>query len=231
MKNLPFASVHEAAIGVQRACNKAPLPELHLLPFSRFSAEDSSLWWLCKRKARAAYDQGKWVLGKVDRFDLDSDIMVGLHVERGFIQSAGTANWKHSREWMWNQFVKDMAGEVALADAVSRASDIIGRPLDVFVTAGTEGDPNMNRVYFTSTGQSLALERADTVGDVLADVKSAGTWQELGSRLLHLPSAADWYWIEVYVLTQCSLDPAANNDLSTCVEMLSCFQKWLGKLA
>ena len=228
MKNLPFTSVHEASIGVLQACHKVPLPELHLLPYSRFSAEDSSLWWLCTRKARTAFDQGKWVLGKVDRFDLDSGIVVGLHIERGLIQSTGRVDWKLSREWKWHQFVGDMAGDVA--HAVSRASDSIGSALEVFVSASVEGDHNTNRVHFTSTGQSLALKRADIVGDVLADLKSAGTWQELGSHLAHLPSAAEWYWIDVFVLTQFSLDPADSNDLPTCVEMLSCFRNWLGKL-
>ena len=68
------------------------------------------------------------------------------------------------------------------------------------------------------------------MGDVLADLKSARTWQELGSHLAHLPSAAVWYWIDVFVLTLFSLDPAYITDMPTCVEILSCFRNWLEKL-
>ncbi len=85
MNNLPFQTLHEAAIGVLKACDASPLPDLHLMPYSRFSAEDSSSWWLCSEKARTAFKQGKLVLGETDRFAFESGIVVGLHVERGVI--------------------------------------------------------------------------------------------------------------------------------------------------
>jgi len=83
MRNLRFPTLHEAAIGIQRACDKTSLPDLHLMPYSRFSEENSTLWWLCTINARTAFDQGKFVLGKPDRFGFESGAVCGLHVERG----------------------------------------------------------------------------------------------------------------------------------------------------
>jgi len=78
MKNLLSSTLHEAAIGIQRGRDKTAMPDLHLMPYSRFSVEDSSLWWLCTIKARTAFDQGK-----PDRFGFESETVGGLHVEWG----------------------------------------------------------------------------------------------------------------------------------------------------
>ncbi len=94
MKNLRFQTLHEAAIGVQRACDQTGMPDLHRMPYSRFSTEDSSLWWLCTAKARTAFNQGKFVLGKPDPFGFESGIACGLHVERGVKQTMGSSDWK-----------------------------------------------------------------------------------------------------------------------------------------
>lgn len=226
MKNLQCNNLYDAAIDVQRACDQLPMPDLHLLPYSRFSAEDSSLWWLCPIKAKTAFKQGKYVLGKPSQFGFESGIVCGLHIERGVKQTIGSPDWKLGPDWKWHDFINDFGS--AVPRAVERAFSILAEPMEVLVFASTDGLKNVDRIRFTSTGNSLLMDEANVNIDALSDTLSGESWADLGRNLELLPANADWYWVDIFVISRFSLDPTADNDMKVCIEMLQCFRPWLG---
>jgi hypothetical protein len=226
MKNLRFDTLQQAAIGIQKACDSTAMPDLHLMPFSRFSAEDSSLWWLCPVKARKAFNQGKFIFGMPSRFGFDSGIASGLHVERGLKQTLDSTDWKLGADWQWHKFVNDM--HVAVPKAVTQMSAILGEPIDVFVFASTDGPQNIDRVHFTSTGITLSIEQSELKLNALKETPACRSWSELSRNLEFLPSSADWYWIDMYIVTRFTLDSSGADDMDVCVGMLEGCQRWLG---
>jgi len=205
------------------------MPDLHLLPYSRFSAEDSTLWWLCRTKSKTAFKQGKFVLGKPDRFHFESGIVCGLHIERGVKQNLGNPDWKLGNDWQWNKFITDMQHELPMA--VSRIHAIIAEPVDVFVHASATEKHHCDRLKFSSTGNSLCVQSTELNLKVLHETSACTSWNELGRNLELLPTAADWYWIDVFIVARFSLDTRGPDDLGVCVNMFQELEHWLGTSA
>jgi hypothetical protein len=183
--NLAYNGLQDCVAGVLAECDKSILPDLHMLPYSRYSQEYSTVWWLRTDKAPTAFKHGKFVFGRGDRFGQSSDVIAGFQVERGVKAENGHPTWRLGRDWKWHDFLGDMKSVVP--EAVDAASKIIGQSMTVTLSASIEGTKEIDRVCFDSSGDGIAFKTtASTLG--LREIQESAkceSWQELHSFIQH----------------------------------------------
>lgn len=222
MPNLRGKSLMDAARILELGCGRPPLPTLYLRNYGH-NPLTSTIWWLRTNQDWPAFGQGKFIIAEAKRFGYEFGVGCGLHLERGHKQPGNDASLEPN--WKWHDFINDMHADVPRA--VAAAAAIIKEPLDVTILASS-GSLKFERVSLISSGPDLIFRNASRTNLVLSNCVSCTTWTELSRQLELLPSSADRHWIDVHIGVCVSLNPAGPDELPNCVNMLQCFQDWLG---
>jgi len=120
-------------------------PSVSLLPFNRFSPDETN-WWLCPKSENPAYHLGKFT---VKRTDHDDDLFVGVGFEKGvgpttaeFFKSTrfGKA-WITGRTWRWHKFLEAFSSGT-FARYVNMAQQAAGLPVTVIISVGMMTPPH-----------------------------------------------------------------------------------------
>lgn len=210
-----FSSLRDAATQLLGASRTAGV-DLHPLPYSRFSPEDTT-WWLSPVSENPAFAYGKIVVERPSVVDPDAPI-VGLHVEKGVGPSAAsifeeTARGRRlvmERDWLWHAFSRGMKSGAVEKDLVSAEEAAAGLPLVVEIVASLQWPPRMDgdedrpvdpnaveRAWYRPDGGLLTLIGRETP-QLLQALATHETLPSIASKIEGMKNA-DWAWVEILV--------------------------------
>ena len=226
LKILPYPDFLSAVHGLLAQWNSLPAVDLNLLPYNRFDAVKSSVWWLAPTREKVAFKYGKLLVGEDHPVSMPGSMFCGLHIEKGPEYVGVKAGHKLGDDWIWSGFLNDCSG--AFNDAASEARRVLNADLDIHVFAWPDGGGGPDHLQFELGDAGLKNTEAVTPLNVLEGLDKADSVPALGRALSDLSSdRREFYWIGVQVGHMFKLDPAGPDDTDQCLRMLRVFEPWL----
>lgn len=208
-----FSSLRDAATQL-RGASRAAGVDLHPLPYSRFSPEDTT-WWLSPVGENPAYAHGKIVVERPTVVEAGA-VIVGLHVEKGvgpaaagiFEETARGRRLVMDDDWLWHAFSRGIASGAAEKDLISAEEAAAGLPLVVAIIASIQWPPRLDgdedrpvdpnaveRAWYRPSDGSLTLIGRET-SKLLQALDAHETLPSIASKI-SVMNDVDWTWVEV----------------------------------
>jgi len=157
-----------------------------LRPFNRFDTE-RSMWWIVPPTDYPAYRFGKFFIGE-DNGKLE----VGLHVEKGLIQSADQKReLMLDDSWVWHDFVEDMANS-KVGNRLEAIQQTVGDDIGIEVRVEI---PDLIDAGDERGKRSIGFRRgqwSDELSQEPTDLKILPDW-------VTSIEGIGWYWVDIFL--------------------------------
>ena len=174
---------------------------MKVLPYNRFDAARSQLWWLLPADDKVAFRWGKAALWQDDE---TGEVRCGFHVEKGVLADADPKSTKIMQpDWFWHRFL-DLV-ETDLPDVVAHAAMALGQNLELDIGCGIlSPDADWTRLEFTIDGPTLTQMKYEPADGILNDLAESENFTDFSRTLQSLDGAPTvWHWIGVTIGARC----------------------------
>ncbi|MCC9608271.1 hypothetical protein LOC68_11080 [Blastopirellula sp. JC732] len=220
--NLPQASAQSVA----RELKKRHFPGQHVLPYNRFSVENSTHWWLSPTGDKGAFRYGKYILTTDGGWLKEGTLFCGWNIEKGMLHSGSwPASNVMNKSWHWHKFL--LVANEPLVQMMDEARAATDGDLQLVVCAGMPGAETAT-VVMSVNGSRLkpaAYQASDGILVDLARSADMATFVDALRKLDGAPTA--WHWIDIRIGQAFTLDRNGPDQLDDCARMLKPFQRWV----